>query len=115
MASALEHNSTLEMILWTLDEISNEGRAAILRAFHRSHCPIAREVISKNELTEAEYQFMMQCWKVNKTQLVQKAIRQEIPNELLPTAIQYVSDNRQHVSKLFAIFRERPDLFDTTK
>jgi hypothetical protein len=113
IASALMNNSTLKKLDLRYNNIGIRGWKAILRAFQRSHYPIAK--IYCNKVDKSLQESLSKCREVNETlSIVDKTIIRSHNTSnmllLLPRVIHYISTNQQHVSKLFVILRERPDL-----
>jgi Ran GTPase-activating protein (RanGAP) involved in mRNA processing and transport len=113
IASALMNNSTLKKLDLRYNNIGIRGIKSILRTFHRSHYPIVK--IYCNKVDKSQQEILSKCREVNETlSIVDKTILRSHNTSnmllLLPHVIHYVSTNQQHVSKLFAVLRERPDL-----
>eukprot|EP00978_Attheya_sp_CCMP212_P002191 scaffold4475_cov42-Attheya_sp.AAC.3 len=108
LASAFGKNSTLTHVYLDMNYIGREGRLAIAGVFPRSQYPIAVVKFLNNDSSVCR--LMERSREVNQNRLVEKVVRNEIPYVLFPRAAVYLSERQQHLSKLFAILRERPDL-----
>jgi Ran GTPase-activating protein (RanGAP) involved in mRNA processing and transport len=105
LATALQRNDTLENISLWHNMFGEELWEAFENSFRCGYC-VARIYFSVRQPHQ-----MDDYGKENKKQLVQKAIKGDIPNPLLPQVLAYLSRNDENVTKMFIVLREKPELF----
>jgi Ran GTPase-activating protein (RanGAP) involved in mRNA processing and transport len=111
LAKALQTNSTLREISIGLGRDNScgiETRKAFVHVFRSSDFPVA--VVYCLDFDPDDEQCMVESRQVNERRLVKRVISGDIPEVLFPHAVTHLSEKKQHVSKLFTMLRDRPDL-----
>eukprot|EP00978_Attheya_sp_CCMP212_P023377 scaffold71520_cov50-Attheya_sp.AAC.6 len=110
LAKALQTNSTLLniAIIGIYNCYAVETRKAFVHVFRSSDFPVA--VVTGLEFDPDDKHRMLESRKVNERRLVKGMISGDIPEALFPHAVAHLSEKKQHVSKLFTMLRDRPDL-----